>query len=93
MMEELRSALRQTGALVTHSSWRNVELMSRGMGKAAALRWLAVIVPLTVVLVLAVIAARHFARAQPGMIDYDRPGVDITAEGPEAFTDQWYKWR
>ena len=41
MMEELRSALRQTGALVTHSSWRNVELMSRGMGKAAALRWLA----------------------------------------------------
>ena len=59
----------------------------------SALRWLAVVLPLTVVLVLAVIAACHFARAQPGMIDYDRPGVDITAEGPEAFTDQWYKWR
>ena len=59
----------------------------------SALRWLAVVLPLTVVLVLAVIAARHFARAQPGMIDYDRPGVDITSEGPEAFTDQWTKWR
>lgn len=59
----------------------------------SALRWLAVVLPLTVVLLLAVIAARHFARAQPGMIDYDRPGVDITSEGPEAFTDQWTKWR
>ena len=41
MMAELRAALSETGALVTHSSWRNVELMSHGMGKAAALRWLA----------------------------------------------------
>ncbi len=41
LMDELRAALAETGALVTHSSWRNVELMSRGMGKAAALRWLA----------------------------------------------------
>ena len=42
LMDELRAALkRRTGALVTHSSWRNVELMSPGMGKAAALSWLA----------------------------------------------------
>ncbi len=42
LMAELRAALAErTGALVTHSSWRNVELMSHGMGKAAALRWLA----------------------------------------------------
>ena len=24
---------------------------------------------------------------------YAAAGVDITAEGPEAFTDQWTKWR
>ncbi len=42
LIEEVRAALReQTDACVTHSSWRNVELMSRGMGKAAALDWLA----------------------------------------------------
>ena len=42
LLEEVRAALREeTGARVTYSSWRNVELMSRGMGKAAALNWLA----------------------------------------------------
>lgn len=42
LMAEVRDALaRETDAWVTHSSWRNVELMSRGMGKAAALGWLA----------------------------------------------------
>ena len=42
LIEEIRGALRrETGAQVTYSSWRNVELMSHGMGKAAALRWLA----------------------------------------------------
>ena len=42
LMDEVRGALRrETNAQVTHSSWRNVELMSRGMGKAAALGWLA----------------------------------------------------
>lgn len=40
-MRELRAALRETGAAVTHSSWRNVEVMSQGMGKALALGWLA----------------------------------------------------
>ena len=42
LMDEVRRALRrETNALVTHSSWRNVELMSQGMGKAASLGWLA----------------------------------------------------
>ena len=42
LMDEVRRTLRrETNALVTYSSWRNVELMSRGMGKAAALGWLA----------------------------------------------------
>ena len=42
LIAEVREALRrETDAQVTHSSWRNVELMSRGMGKAAALGWLA----------------------------------------------------
>ena len=42
LLDEVRRALRrETNALVTHSSWRNVELMSRGMGKAASLGWLA----------------------------------------------------
>ncbi len=42
LMDEVRAALgRETEARVTCSSWRNVELMSRGMGKAAALKWLA----------------------------------------------------
>ena len=41
MMDALRAELKGTGAVVTHSSWRNVEIMSQGMGKATALRWLA----------------------------------------------------
>jgi len=42
LLDEVRAVLaRETDALVTHSSWRNVELMSHGMGKAAALEWLA----------------------------------------------------
>ena len=36
-----KSELQGTGAVITHSSWRNVEIMSQGMGKATALRWLA----------------------------------------------------
>ena len=41
MMDALRAELQGTGAVITHSSWRNVEIMSQGMGKATALRWLA----------------------------------------------------
>lgn len=40
LMDALRAELLGTGAVITHSSWRNVEIMSRGMGKATALRWL-----------------------------------------------------
>ena len=39
--EVRRTLAEETEARVTYSSWRNVELMSRGMGKAAALGWLA----------------------------------------------------
>ena len=41
IMAALRAELQTTGAVVTHSSYRNVEIMSPGMGKAAALKWLA----------------------------------------------------
>lgn len=41
LMAQLRAELAKTGAVVTHSSDRNVEVMSPGMGKATALRWLA----------------------------------------------------
>ena len=55
------------------------------------LRWLAVIVPLAVLflLVLLVVWAH---RPDPYLIDYDAPGVDITSEGPEAFTEEYYRW-
>lgn len=50
-----------------------------------ALRWLAIIAVLTVVLLVAVIAFRRCAHLEgydPYWIDYDAPGVDITSEGP-----------
>lgn len=56
-----------------------------------ALRWLAVIVPLTIVFVLVLIVV-WANRPDPYLIDYDAPGVDITSEGPEAFTEEYYKW-
>lgn len=56
----------------------------------SALQWLAILVPLTIVLVLAVLAARKLAGQEVQWIDYDRPGVDITSEGPEEdFTKAW----
>lgn len=58
-----------------------------------ALRRLPVVLALCGVLLLAVLAARHFARADPPLIDYDKPGVDITSEGPVAYTERWYEWR
>lgn len=55
-----------------------------------ALRWLAILVPLAAVLLLAVLAARKLAGQEVQWIDYDRPGVDITSEGPEEdFTKAW----
>lgn len=57
-----------------------------------ALRWLTVIVPLSVFLLLAVLVFRHFAytHCDPYLIDYDTPGVDITSEGPDD-GDPWYE--
>ena len=59
------------------------------------LRWLAVIVPLTVILFLCVLAFHrlmwndHYHWQDPYWIDYDAPGVDITSEGPDD-GDPWY---
>ena len=50
-------------------------------------------IALAVALLLAALVVRRLARADPPLIDYDRPGVDITSEGPEAYTDRWYQWR
>ena len=41
LIARVREALSGTGLSVTHSSWRNVEIMAPGTGKGAALRWLA----------------------------------------------------
>lgn len=58
-----------------------------------ALRWLAILVPLTFVLLLAVLAARMLAEYDVRWIDYDRPSVDITSEGPEGdYTEAWNDW-
>ena len=55
------------------------------------LRWLAIIVPLIAIfLVVLLVAWAH--RPDPYLIDYDAPGVDITSEGPEAYTAEWYRW-
>ena len=49
----------------------------------AALRWLAVVIPLALVF-MAVLLIAWAHRPDPYLIDYDAPGVDITSEGPEA---------
>ena len=41
VIAEARAALKDTGLAVTHSSWRNVEVMAPGTGKGTALTWLA----------------------------------------------------
>ena len=40
------------------------------------------IIPLAVVLIISVLAARVLLGYDCHMIDYDAPGVDITSEGP-----------
>lgn len=61
------------------------------------MRWAAIIVPLTIVLLLCVLAFHramwndHFHWQDPYWIDYDAPGVDITSEGPEAYTEEYYR--
>lgn len=48
-----------------------------------ALRWTLAVLPLAVVLILLILAARGLVREETHWIDYDAPGVDITSEGPE----------
>ena len=55
----------------------------------AALRWLAIILPLTIVFLLVLLVVWEH-RPDPYLIDYDAPGVDITSEGPED-GDPWYE--
>ena len=58
---------------------------------SAVLRALPAVAALTALLILAVIVAR--ARLpDPYQVDYDRPGVDVTSEGPEGYTSEYYKW-
>lgn len=67
---------------------------------SSALRWLAIIAALSVVLLLGVLAFHrimwndHYHWQDPYWIDYDAPGVDITSEGPDDdYTDTWEDWR
>jgi hypothetical protein len=67
---------------------------------SSALRWLAIIAALSVVLLLGVLAFHrimwndHYHWQDPYWIDYDAPGVDITSEGPDDdYTDAWNDWR
>ena len=56
------------------------------------IRCAGIIILLMAVLLICVLAARHFTREEPPMIDYDAPGVDITSEGPDEYTDEYYRW-
>lgn len=58
----------------------------------SVLRWLVIVVPLTVVLLAALLVVWAH-RPDPYLIDYDAPGVDITSEGPDDdYTEAWYKF-
>lgn len=54
------------------------------------LRALAV-VALGAVLLLLVLLVRS-RLPDPYEIDYDAPGADVTSEGPEGYTAEYYKW-
>lgn len=54
----------------------------------SVLRWLGVVVALSLVLILVLILVWPH-RPDPYLIDYDAPGVDITSEGPED-DSPWY---
>ena len=57
----------------------------------AILRALPVIAALTLLLLVLLLVVR--ARwPDPYLIDYDAPGVDITSEGPEGYTQAYYDW-
>ena len=55
------------------------------------LRALPVIAVLTLMLLILLLVVR--ARwPDPYFIDYDAPGVDITSEGPEGYTQAYHDW-
>jgi hypothetical protein len=56
-----------------------------------ALLRFAVAVMCMVILLAAVWAAREIVERRD-IIDYDAPGVDITSEGPEGYTQAYYDW-
>lgn len=47
-----------------------------------------VILLLAAVMLMALLALRHLARAEPPRIDR----CDVTSEGPEGYTPAWYEW-
>ena len=56
----------------------------------SVLRWAVIVALLAAVLGVAGIIVR--ARLpDPDLIDYDAPGVDITSEGPEGYTREWFE--
>ena len=58
----------------------------------AALRWLAVILPLAACLLLIVLSVRAWLGSGEDWIDYDAPGVDITSEGPDDTINERGMW-
>lgn len=48
-----------------------------------------VVALLSLALLLVVLAVRG---TDPDLIDYDKPGTDVTSEGSEGYTEEWYKW-
>lgn len=60
-------------------------------------RVLAVVMLAAILLTALVLAWRFSNRLQYGRpthyIDYDAPGVDITSEGPDKYTEEYYRWR
>lgn len=56
----------------------------------ALARDLLLVALLLIVLLGAVLIVR--ARADPYRIDYDKPGTDITSEGPDTYTANWFIW-
>jgi len=48
-----------------------------------------VVALLSLALLLVALSVRG---ADPDLIDYDKPGTDITSEGPEGYTRAWFEW-
>lgn len=72
---------------------RIIEAVARAdMLISSALRRLPVILALAALLAAFALIVRA-RRGAPRWIDYDAPGVDITSEGPEGYTEEYDDWR